>query len=120
MTGNKPVPDLQGMFLRGIDQNNIREPIREPGKPEPFTTALPTTKSFTGITSITKSHKHTGGMQLDTSGEKYNAGGKNYAVPVAAATEPAGEHKHTVQINGGGDDETRPVNVAVYFYIKIN
>jgi hypothetical protein len=41
--------------------------------------------------------------------------------PNANATtysEYAGTHQHVVTINGGGDTETRPKNMAVYYYIK--
>jgi hypothetical protein len=41
-------------------------------------------------------------------------------VPINPPTQAAGDHSHTLEVNGGGDQETRPKNVALYFYVKIN
>jgi hypothetical protein len=113
-TKGKPVPNLQGMFLRGIDLKNKREP----GDVQHFSTALPT-KDFTGTTSANGNHAHSGSMAPGP-GDRYNAGGSNYLVPFPSNTGVAGDHTHQVTITGGGDAETRPENVAVYYYIKIN
>ena len=98
-TGNKPVPNLQGMFLRGIDLKNKREP----GDFQHFSTARPT-NDFTATSQEV--------MIPSGVGDKYNAGGQNYFVP----------HQSPVsfKLTGGGDAETRPDNVSVYYYIKIN
>jgi hypothetical protein len=114
-TKGKPVPNLQGMFLRGIDLKSKREP----GDVQHFSTARPTT-DFTGTTSTNGNHVHPGVMGPKEAGDKYNAGGSNYFVPFPANTGMAGDHTHQVSITGGGDTETRPENVAVFYYIKIN
>ena len=38
----------------------------------------------------------------------------------AAPIGHAGNHSHTVTINGGGDEETRPKTYSVNYYVKIN
>ena len=116
LTGDKPVPELRGMFLRGIDVTDSRQP----GDRQPYATALPVSKRFTGMTDKAGAHWHAGGMQLSKVGDKYNVGGSNYLAAGTANTEIAGEHTHTLEITDGGDVETRPVNVAVFYYIKIN
>lgn len=116
LTGDKAVPDLRGVFLRGLDPNGSRQA----GDLEGYSTALPTANRFGGVTAKAGDHVHAGGMQLSKVGDRYNAGGQDYLVAVAANTLSGGEHTHVVDITGGGDPETRPVNVAVFYYIKIN
>jgi hypothetical protein len=113
ITSNKPVPDLRGIFLRGVADG------REVGSKEEYSTALPTIP-FAGMTDEAGTHNHVGGMALNTRGEKYNAGGRDYQVAGAASTGNSGAHRHNVAIIEGGDSETRPTNVAVFYYIKIN
>jgi hypothetical protein len=115
-TEGKPIPDLRGMFLRGINPNSLRIV----GSLERYATALPMTKKFTGSTTVDGNHLHGGGAAVSGSGDRYNAGGRDYAVINAAQTALAAGHSHQIEVTGGGDDETRPDNVAVYFYIKIN
>jgi hypothetical protein len=116
-TKGKSVPNLQNMFLRGIDLKNKREA----GDIQKYSTALPA-KPFTGVTSADGLHEHPGVVAPPSppNGERYNAGGSNYPVPFPAKTGMAGDHSHQVTIAAGGDAETRPDNVAVYYYIKIN
>ncbi len=104
------------MFLRGIDPNTGRLP----GTVEKYATALPITNAFVGQTSSNGDHDHKGGAVNSGSGDRYNAGGKDYAVVNVANTAKDGGHSHSVKIEGGGDIETRPTNVSVYYYIKVN
>jgi hypothetical protein len=99
-THGKRIPDLRGVFVKGIDTATSN---RAAGSVEGYATALPTSKKFVGSTM--------NGAFASRVGDKYNAGGKDYIVLGVGPT--------TVDITGG-DDETRPKNVAVYYYIKIN
>ncbi|MBB4215570.1 hypothetical protein FHT79_002739 [Rhizobium sp. BK212] len=114
LTNDKPVPNLKGMFLRGINPDTGRVP----GSVEEYATALPMRSKFTGETNVVADHKHSGGVSFG--GDQYEAGGNDYRAVGTTETGFAGAHQHTVEINGGGDAETRPKNVAVYFYVKIN
>jgi hypothetical protein len=102
------------MFLRGIPKTGARVA----GDSEAGSTALPKS-AFTGITSTDL--PLTLPSAANPSGvDRYNAGGKDYPVITSGPKQTLAAHFHTVIVNGGGDEETRPVNVAVYYYIKIN
>ena len=111
-TDNKHIPDLRGMFIRGL---NPDEP-RVAGSFEDDATAFPKTP-FVGQALSSGVHYHDGGAGSIPS-EKYNVGGTNYSVVIPGRTADSGAHIHDVTINGG-DKETRPKNVGVYYYIKI-
>jgi len=114
LTGGKPVPNLVGMFLRGLPSKGPREP----GDVESYSTALPK-NPFAGLTSTDL--PLTLPSAANPSGvDRYNAGGSNYPVITAGKQQQVPAHFHTVVINTGGDEETRPNNVAVFYYIKIN
>ncbi|TGR83017.1 hypothetical protein EN866_34510 [Mesorhizobium sp. M2D.F.Ca.ET.223.01.1.1] len=113
LTNDPTVPDLRKMFLRGLDPKENRAP----GAVEEYATALPH-KDFTGITSQDGQHHHDNGLAFD--GDKMPVGMGNADVSSYGPTKDAGLHKHSVTINGGGDDETRPKNVGLYYYIKVN
>jgi hypothetical protein len=117
VTQGKPIPDLRGMFLRGIPAGSPRPA----GDVQESATALPKTTPFSGVTSA-------GGAiapdqlprsALQSAVDKYNAGGSNYWVIVSGPAKPVEAHTHTVSI-AGGDEETRPKNVGIFYYIKIN
>ena len=118
------LPDLRGQFIRSwnsganADGDTVTlDASRVRGSEQDDATALPTT-AFTGTTNTTGSHSHS-----------YDRTGENNASrdPGAAATNQgagaqntstAGNHSHTCTINGGGDAETRPANVALLAVIK--
>lgn len=102
------VPDLRGVFLRGIDPTGARDSVRTAGNLQDFSTARPKS-DFTGATTPSGEvahDKHSGTM----------AGQEGQSHVFEYGTVPA----QAVTITGGGDTETRPINVAVFFYIKIN
>ncbi|EUB95584.1 hypothetical protein PMI07_002072 [Rhizobium sp. CF080] len=114
-TKGKSVPDLRGIFLRGIDPSSGRVA----GSIEDSATALPRSSPFSGVTDAGGEHTHPLGAARSTV-DRYNAGGTNYWTISARDTGPAGSHFHNVSISAGGDPETRPKNVGIYYYIKIN
>ncbi len=129
------VPDLRGQFLRGF---NIMYSTNQPAEilngldiGQRFernrysyqleSTKLPTLP-FSGATNTSGTHLHnfeavinTGSQaNLDTGGNSTMARGGH------RNTAEAGSHQHTISINNGGDNETRPNNMAIYYYIRIN
>ncbi|MEN8264654.1 MAG: hypothetical protein ABFR82_14470 [Nitrospirota bacterium] len=128
LTGKKTLPDLRGMFLRGLNQfdplkgprlDNYRDPEgkgRKAGSLQLNATCLPN-ESFTATAVSTGEHKHIYSGAL-TKGVK--SGSHEGASSEMSRTGSTGEHDHNVLIDGGGDMETRPNNITVYYYIKIN
>ena len=117
LTHDKPLPNLQNRFLRGIDLT-VAAP-REAGSFQLAGTHLPYGKSpFAGTA------KQTIDISVPTlslgNGDKYNAGGHDYFVAYPSTFRFKQDQTVSVTITDGGDEETRPENVAVYFYIKIN
>lgn len=125
ITGSTVLPDLRGVFLRGANLNRIdgrgdpEGDARTVGSYQGFATSLPNSKKFTGKTDESGEHNH-----LFDQAIPYNAGAGDHqrAKPGGGAgtTGNSGKHLHTFEVTGGGDIETRPVNVSVYFYVKVN
>lgn len=109
------LPDLRGEFMRGWDDSAGIDSGRTFGSSQSDATALPTT-NFTGTTSTAGNHNHSWGG-IAGSGGNNAAFGSGYAV-TSNSTGSAGEHNHTCTINGGGDSETRPRNIALLACIK--
>jgi len=126
------LPDLRGKFLRGL--NNLGTSSVSPSKGDIATdrkvgsyqrdtTKLPN-RNF--IVSSNGNHSHTMGRNgADTfsmapggaSQRLAHFSTDSYGGGLKKSTDQNGAHTHTIR---GGDPETRPKNVAVYFYVKIN
>lgn len=127
------VPDLEGYFLRGVDNKSGRDKNAaqrtaikpgghsgdDVGTIEPYATAKPETDF---ITDTTGKHSHQDPTWNGVSGTAYElatlyraAGGYDY-IP-SQPTSEAGEHNH--KIASGGDKETRPINASVYWIIRV-
>jgi hypothetical protein len=124
ITNGKAVPDLRGVFLRGVnlarvDGNQDPDGSRLAGQLQRWSTGFPRD----GLT-LTPAGNHThGGPDGIVAGHVGGGRGAHASgdhVGPAYGSEPmkvSGEHVHEVS---GGDPETRPTNVAVYYYIRIN
>ena len=122
LADNTRLPDLRGMFLRG--QNHGRDDgkqdpdARRAGSYQSAATSLPT-EPFTGVTHESGQHRH----EYDAA-RNFNSGAGDHARAKpsgrTARTAEDGLHTHSVKITAGGDAETRPANVSVYFYIKVD
>lgn len=115
---NFRVPDLRGVFLRGVDDGRGYDSGRALASLQNDATARPD-NAFTGTTDIQGEHTHTY-RRTDGIVDRnlpFNAD-NNDGEQLDAQTNPSGAHSHAVSITGGGDAETRPVNVAVYYIIK--
>ncbi len=118
------LPDLRGVFLRGLNagrNDGNQDPDgnnRLAGTYQSTATKLPNTP-FTGTADVSGEHQH--GFDVAST---YSAGAGNHTRAKHRGrkdqTAEAGEHQHQVTITAGGDNETRPANISVYFYIKIN
>jgi microcystin-dependent protein len=108
------LPDLRGYFLRGIGGTGGAGSI---GDVQQDTTRLPRT-AFTGIANTAGVHTHTnacGAYMRSDGSPNWNSGREN-----DGRTSADGDHTHSVTINGGGDSETRPVNIGVQWIIRVS
>ena len=113
------LPDLRGRFVRGLDNGAGVDPqgsSRLVGSVQVGATALPSA-GFTTNTAGGHTHglRSFSGGALDE-GNQYAASWLNYNDTSTFQTQEAGDHFHTVL---GGDAETRPVNLALNFIIKL-
>lgn len=98
-------PDLRGIFLRGLNKFSTEEPNAVQRDPEPNRIA----GSYQGDTFA--SHSHSFGFAMgDHDGEPNH-------FPHRANRQVAGFGADTSAVGGS---ETRPKNVAVFYYVKIN
>lgn len=129
------LPDLRGRFLRGVSGTNNADPDKDSrtslysggnkgnqhGTYQDDATSLPS-EQFTGQTNTAGEHKHNingsalpEDTQINWTMDDSRVKGTKYD---KYATNPAGNHSHSVTINSGGDSETRPANAYVYFIIR--
>lgn len=109
------VPDARGLFTRGAQSRDSRGPSGPPGTVQTSATALPT---IPFVVNELGEHDHTM-INLPTSDHHtyYTAGHYTAAWNDSAPqTDSGGYHSHTV--NGGGDKETRALNVYLDYVIK--
>ncbi len=123
------LPDYRGIFLRGVDNGQHRDPDAagrtasnsggaigdNVGSMERYATALPVASPFT--TSMDGEHTHTI-AHVPHDNSSYAVAGNYQAIWNSgfAYTANAGVHMHTV--DSGGDAESRPVNTYVNYIIK--
>ena len=121
------LPDLRGMFLRGVSQGTTRDPDRDlrtssnpggnsgnaVGSVQADATKLP---SVPFVASSSGNHTHTFTMRTDGSDTAAQPERGSGTASGTATTSQDGAHTHT--ISSGGDNETRPRNVFVHYIIK--
>lgn len=115
---NFNLPDLRGQFLRGFNGSSNVDADRKNENKGIGTSQGDQFKSHNHGMQNAGNHRHEikglareGGSNAGTSGS-----GVNDAVSHNKHTEYAGSHKHTIDHKGG--TETRPMNIAVAYYIK--
>jgi len=102
ITGKTKLPDLRGMFIRGLNVGR-RDDKQDPGKPA---------RTAAGEYQGDAFAKHNHGLVYH--GQSFKGAGGDGRPALDEYLWGEGD-KPTE-----GADETRPKNVAVYFYIKIN
>ncbi|MCZ2328880.1 phage tail protein [Bartonella sp. F02] len=112
------VPDLRGMFLRGLDNERGIDKNRVLGSKQEECFKAHT---HTGKTDEAGEHRHEyTKLTKIRPGDSNQAGTRpRFSSPsVDDTTEEAGRHNHTITLDETGGEETRPVNVAVVYAIK--
>jgi len=103
LLGTTSVPDLRGYFSRAaIDGQGLLDK-------KAWTTGRSRT-ALTGTTNTTGNHTHVYQRAITGIDQGINnyAANNNDGGQVRTNSEGAGNHNHTVSINGGGDSETAP------------
>lgn len=126
------LPDLRGVFLRGLDDARGYDDDAASRTGGESTTGVrsyqPTqiqSHTHTGSTNTTGSHTHSGttdpagwSRSTDDGGTTGTAAENSGTHTHTFTTDPAGDHSHTLTINNTGGAETRPENIAVYWLIR--
>ena len=107
LTNKRFVPDLRGMFLRGMNEGRS-DSYKDPDQNRQV-------GSFQS--DMTKSHSHNANLKLGAEPLGQHARSKQAA---GAHGSPSDSWVSDELISNSGGIETRPKNVSVYFYIKIN
>lgn len=103
-TDQRKLPDLRGMFIRGMNEG------RNDGIQDPDTRIV---GSYQPDSFATHGHTYAD-SQFNPTRRKVKGSGGTQVYNVGTYTHPV----ETTGQNGGA--ETRPKNIAVYYYIKIN
>ena len=127
------IPDLQGFFLRGVDNGMHRDPDsgsrleiqpggavgRSVGSWQRAATGAPS-EHQSRFTAYGGEHQHTIDFQINATRD-VGGTGNTVAHPAPSptghpTTESTGDHQHDVF---GGDSETRPINAYVNWIIRV-
>jgi microcystin-dependent protein len=120
------LPDYRGYFLRGVNSGSGRDPEAQSriapgtgssvsgdavGTVQSFATSLPHNQFGSDYCAP---HSHTYPLEVDSC--RSDGASPTATWTGKSTTDPAGGHSH--QITSGGDMETRPVNIAVFWIIR--
>lgn len=115
LSNKKKTPDLRGMFLRGMNEKGGLDPNdhREPGDYQPD--ALQKHGHNTTVTDRPTGYQKGAYPRYDKNGIGYTRDPDGKNAPILSVSVSVSD-----VTGANAADETRPKNVAVYFYIKIN
>lgn len=125
LVGKREIPDIRGRFLRGLDLKAGIDPQmdRKAGDHQDDSTKIPDSFVLSQgkhvhileiANVVTTKHAHfDGGSSFWTRESPHHTDEVKFKVPI----NESGTHMHTLS---GGDAETRPKNISVYFYIKVD
>jgi hypothetical protein len=105
-------PDARGLFIRGM---NLGREVDSGDADGDRKVAVKQSDTF-------KKHDHGGGVHGHgfTSSTTMNDWGGNVVVGGSAGGQPRAVSSSSKVINAEGNDETRPRNLSLYIYIKVN
>lgn len=121
VTSRTEVPDLRGVFLRALNQFDPNQPSlpnhdridpdqRTVGSFQSDATRLP-------LLTVSEAGGHSHGGYVGGGQGRHQTGQHEGPAYGASPMGEAGKHSHAIS---GGDKETRPKNVSIYYYIRIN
>jgi len=108
-------PDLRGKFVRGL---NVIYSVGQPLPFDPATNGDPQSNRVVGDFQGDAFRQHVHGYQRYVPRTETNISNDTDQRHTGAESNNTADN--TGGANTGGGDETRPRNIAVYFYIKIN
>jgi hypothetical protein len=128
ITGNPNLPDVGGLFIRSQEFPGAanQDPDRDSNSAiANFQDQAFLSHSHTGSTSTDGSHSHSfseeGVYDYNCSGTGCSSNDREYYPTTnGGTTSTAGAHTHTLTINNTGGTETRPKNLNLWTYIRIN
>lgn len=122
------LPDASGMFIRAQEYGSVdNDGDRTPGSAvATYQADAIGSHNHTGSLSPAGEHSHS--ISLNYAGAKPVGNNNKYLSPNWESGDgfenkqsiQAGNHTHTVSIDSVGADETRPKNLNLYIYIRIN
>lgn len=117
LTGSSFKPDCRGTFLRGLDNGKGLDVGRVLGTSQVDATAP---NGLNSTTTSTGDHGHTYDRAAPT-GFVAASGSSWGIVTIAPGTSVngPGAHGHSISVSSS-DSETRPINIAVNIFVKIN
>lgn len=110
------IPDLRGMFVRGFDYDRGLDSNRPLGSAQAWATAAPVQTPFEIEPSGAHKHAMNFALAVQSGNTTPCFATVAYNGFTSQSTNTAGEHVHSIS---GGDAETRPVNMALNYLIKI-
>lgn len=130
--GKVKLPDFRGVFLRGLDARAQQDGGKDPdvlkrdggptvGSRQGYATARPIGAPFkTGNADKDHDHSLTGNNARTEGGPNHFGSGDGRGMaPAASITIGKSGKDHTHTVDAGGDAETRPLNVAVHWIIRV-
>jgi hypothetical protein len=127
ITGLTTLPDARGVFRRAKNNGRSDGNQNPDGEVAVGTTGIDKTRrprdsNFSSGTNTTGNHRHNHNAVFNAgaggSGGRFVGADVDMNSPTGIG--PAGDHSHSATISAGGDAETRPKNITVNTYIRIN
>jgi|JI7StandDraft_1071085.scaffolds.fasta_scaffold01066_8 hypothetical protein len=123
--GISTLPNPSGMFFRAQEYNNGNDPDRLPSTPiASVQTHTYKAHNHTGTAEPAGAHSHTlsptHSSSQGTKGPGDATGTELKQDGTTTATISGGAHTHSLTINNTGGGETRPKNMNLYVYIRVN
>lgn len=132
------LPDLRGRFVRGVNDNALvpgggfvdpdvgQRSVANPGgnagnavgSYQPHATALPSLQNRM-VTTADGAHSHSFCNTTSSTHKQWKGSNVAWAIPGVAVTRTSRVDAHSHTIVSGGDAETRPMNLALNWIIKV-